>query len=122
MVNKVIVSTNDSEIASISKSYGAEVVLRPNEISNDTAQSEDALLHCIDFLNSNYKYVPDLIVFLQATSPIRIRTDIDQAIKKLIESDADSLFLQLLSIFVVDGKKIKMMLYYLKITLWQRDP
>lgn len=92
MVNKVIVSTNDSEIASISKSYGAEVVLRPNEISNDTAQSEDALLHCIDFLNSNYKYVPDLIVFLQATSPIRIRTDIDQAIKKLIESDADSLF------------------------------
>ena len=92
MIEKVIVSTDDNEIAEVSSSYGAEIVLRPNEISNDTAQSEDALLHCIDFLESNFDYKPDLIVFLQATSPLRKKTDIDGAIQKLIESNADSLF------------------------------
>ena len=84
MIEKVIVSTDDNEIAEVSSSYGAEIVLRPNEISNDTAQSEDALLHCIDFLKSNFDYIPDLIVFLQATSPLRKKTDIDGAIQKLI--------------------------------------
>lgn len=92
MIEKVIVSTNDNEIAEVSTSYGAEIVLRPNEISNDTAQSEDAILHCIDLLKSNFDYIPDLIVFLQATSPLRKKTDIDGAIQKLIESGADSLF------------------------------
>ena len=92
MVNKVLVSTNDSKIAEVSSSYGAEVILRPDKISSDTAQSEEALVHCIDSLQNNENYEPDLVVFLQATSPLRIQTDIDEAIKKLIESNADSLF------------------------------
>jgi len=49
-VNRIVVSTDDSEIAAVSKQYGAEVIWRPAEISGDTAPSELALLHALDYL------------------------------------------------------------------------
>lgn len=91
-VSRVVVSTDDAEIAVVAQQYGAEVVWRPSEISNYTASSESALLHTLNYLRDTEGYEPDLVVFLQATSPLRRHNDIQNAIKTLQNNEADSLF------------------------------
>ena len=90
-INKTIVSTDDQEIKNISLIGGAEVIDRPKEISGDLATTESALLHVLDTLKSNENYVPDLVVLLQITSPLRKKTDIDLAIQQFETDNADSL-------------------------------
>ena len=91
-IERVIISTDDTEIAEIARQLGAEVILRPAEISGDEATSESALRHVLDFLEEKEDYKPDLVVFLQATSPLRRPNDIQNAIELLQQSEADSLF------------------------------
>jgi N-acylneuraminate cytidylyltransferase len=91
IVNRVAVSTDDPEIAAISRQLGAEVIRRPAEISSDTATSESALLHAMDYLEETENFRPELVVFLQSTSPVRAPCDIDCAVEKLLASGADSL-------------------------------
>jgi len=91
LIKRIIVSTDDPEIARISKKCGAEVLKRPKRISGARATSESAIKHVIERLESS-GYSPDLIVFLQCTSPVRNPNDIDNAIKKLYKDKADSLF------------------------------
>jgi YrbI family 3-deoxy-D-manno-octulosonate 8-phosphate phosphatase len=91
-IKRVIVSTDDAEIGAIAQRYGAEVIWRPAAISGDTATSESALLHALDYLRDSEQYEPDLVVFLQATSPLRQPNDIQKAIETLQREDADSLF------------------------------
>ncbi len=84
-INKVIVSSDDDEILSISKEYGAEIIRRPDELASDTATTFDAIKHTIDNLE---KY--DYIVLLQPTSPLRDEKHIDEAIELLVEKNADA--------------------------------
>ena len=91
-INRLIVSTDDDEIATVSESYGAEIIRRPPELANDTASSESALQHALDELAAREQYEPDLVVFLQATSPYRLVTDIDGAVNLLLQNNYDSLF------------------------------
>lgn len=91
LVSRVLVSTDDVEIASVAQAYNAEVISRPASISGDTATSESALLHVLDYLRDTEQYEPELIVFLQCTSPIRRPYDIDGAVQTLIDEQADSL-------------------------------
>ncbi len=72
-VTRTVVSTDDPAIQAVSLAAGAEVILRPSELSTDTATSESALLHVLDYLKDQEQYQPDLVVFLQCTSPIRER-------------------------------------------------
>lgn len=90
LVNRVVVSTDDPEIAAIARQYGAEVVWRPTEISGDTASSESALLHTLEYLRQVEGYQPDLLVFLQCTSPLTLAEDIDGTIQALLDANADS--------------------------------
>jgi len=89
-ITRVIVSTDDPEIAEISKKYGSEVVWRPPEISGDADTSESALFQVLDSLKNSENYHPELIIFLQCTSPLTTSEDIDGTIQTLIEKDADS--------------------------------
>jgi N-acylneuraminate cytidylyltransferase len=89
-ITRVVVSTDDPQIGSVAAQYGAEVVWRPVEISGDMASSESALLYTLNFLAENEDYHPDLLVFLQCTSPLTIMSDIDGTITALIESKADT--------------------------------
>jgi len=91
-INRLIVSTDDDEIAAVSESYGAEIIRRPPELANDTASSESALVHALETLLQREQYEPDLVVFLQATSPYRLATDIDGAVHLLLHKNYDSLF------------------------------
>lgn len=91
-ITRVVVSTDDPEIADVARANCAEVVFRPADISGDRAPSESALLHVLRYLDESENYQPDLVVFLQATSPIRKSGSLDQAIRTLREDNADSLF------------------------------
>jgi len=88
LIDEVIVSTDDSEIAAVSREAGADVIMRPDNISTDIASSEDALIHALSCLKTH----PELTVFLQCTSPLTQSEDIDNCIRKLIDSNADSAF------------------------------
>ena len=91
-IDRVVVSTDDDEIADVSQRAGAEVLMRPAALSNGTATSESALIHALDELADTYNYVPDELVFLQCTSPLRRPTDIDDAIDRFRTMQFDSLF------------------------------
>jgi N-acylneuraminate cytidylyltransferase len=91
-ISRVMVSTEDSEIGAVAQAYGAEVIWRPPELSGDSATSESALLHALDHLRDREGYEPDLVVFLQATSPLRGHDDIQKAVELLQAEGADSLF------------------------------
>jgi YrbI family 3-deoxy-D-manno-octulosonate 8-phosphate phosphatase len=87
---RVIVSTDGDQIAQEARYCGAEIVLRPTEISGDTASSESALLHVLAELETKEKYRPDMLVFLQCTSPLTTAEDIDGTIEMLLKEGADS--------------------------------
>jgi N-acylneuraminate cytidylyltransferase len=91
-VQTVYISTEDPEIAAVAKTYGAEVITRPAELTGSRASSESALLHVLDARKEQGLDDPDLVVFLQCTSPVRKPDDIDRAVAQLIDEKADSLF------------------------------
>jgi len=91
-IEKVYVSTDDSNIAEIATKYGAKVIERPKELATDASSSEEALLHALDFIEKKEKLKVDIVVFLQCTSPLRECEDIDNAVRKFVEEKADSLF------------------------------
>lgn len=75
--DKVVVSTDSSEIASIARSAGAEVpFLRPEELSEDHIADKPVIQHCINWLKNNDDYSADLIWYLKPTSPIRKTSDL----------------------------------------------
>lgn len=89
-IRGVYVSTDDKEIVGISENYGAKIIRRPNELATDTSSSDEVLLHAISEIEKLGRI--DLVIFLQATSPLREKDDIDNAIEKFFSEDSDSLF------------------------------
>jgi|TARA_Y100000310_G_scaffold326521_1_gene391515 N-acylneuraminate cytidylyltransferase/CMP-N,N'-diacetyllegionaminic acid synthase len=83
-VDRVVVSTDDDEIAEVSKKYGAEVIMRPSEYSQDLSPSEEGMRHVVENLESE-GWKPDLIVLVQCTSPFRLSKHIDEAVNMLID-------------------------------------
>lgn len=90
-INRVVVSTDDAEIAKVALGYGIDVIERPAEISDGLASSETALAHVLGHLKEHENYEPDLVVFLQCTSPIREPDDINKSVETLWADNADSL-------------------------------
>jgi N-acylneuraminate cytidylyltransferase/CMP-N,N'-diacetyllegionaminic acid synthase len=90
-MNRVIVSTEDEEIARIAKQSGADVpFLRPTELAQDDTPGMAPILHAVKWLEKNEGYVPDLIMCLQPTSPLRSSEDIDAAIELAERTNADA--------------------------------
>jgi CMP-N,N'-diacetyllegionaminic acid synthase len=90
MVDQVYISTDDTQIAQVATDYGASIIHRPPELATDTASSESALLHALEAIEES-EVQPELVVFLQCTSPLRTSTDINLAIQQLRAEGADSL-------------------------------
>ena len=88
-VTRVVVSTDDDEIASVSQGFGAGIVRRPQALATDTASSEQALLHALDFLQREENYRPDIVLLVQCTSPLTTPMDIDGTVEALLAQDAD---------------------------------
>ena len=91
LIERVIVSTDNEEIAEIARQYGAEIpFLRPKELSQDTSPTEPVLIHAVDELGKAH-YQPDAVILLQPTSPIRNEGRLKEAIELFKGKKADSL-------------------------------
>ena len=85
LLDDYYVSTEDNEISSVSREYGAKVIERPPELATDGADMMDVLRHFLDYTGA------DIVVLLQPTSPVREKGLVDRCIKRFQEKKADSL-------------------------------
>ena len=86
-VSRVIVSTDSEEYAQIAKDYGAEVpFLRPNEISGDKSTDFDLFLHALNWFKENENFIPDYLLHLRPTTPLRNPKIMEDAVKLFIEN------------------------------------
>ena len=91
-VSDILISTDSPAYAKICMEAGADVVMRPLELSGDTASSESALLHALDHFLAQGKAMPDWLIFLQCTSPFTRPCDIDDLVKRVATTRADTGF------------------------------
>ena len=92
LTTRVIVSTDDEEIAEIARKWGAETpFLRPAEFAADNTLDLPVFQHALSWLKEHENYVPDIVLQLRPTSPARPRTLVDEAVKLLMaHPEADS--------------------------------
>ena len=89
-LDRVIVSTDDAEIATVSESLGAEVpFMRPAALATDEAASVDVARHALETLGEE-GYEPDYVVLLQPTSPLRTSGDVAAICLQTVEMEADT--------------------------------
>lgn len=91
LVDRVVVSTDDPEIAAVAREWDAEVVERPAEIAGDTASSESAVLHALDAVSAQGAEV-GVVVLLQATSPFIVPATLDEAVRRVADGECDAVF------------------------------
>lgn len=91
-VTRVLVTTDDDEIAEIARQFGAETpFLRPTELAGDRTLDLPVFQHALTWLASNEGYQPHAVVHLRPTTPIRPPDLIDRAVQTLLEHpEADS--------------------------------
>ena len=90
-LDRIILSTDDVNIADVAKRYGCEVpFLRPRELAQDTTQHLPVLQHAVRWLKNNEGYSPDYIMTLQPTSPLRQPFHIKEAVDLILKTEADS--------------------------------
>lgn len=92
LCTRVIVSTDDEEIAAVAREWGAETpFLRPAEFAADNSLDLPVFRHALTWLKENEGYVPDIVLQLRPTSPARPRTLVDDAVRLLMDHpEADS--------------------------------
>ena len=98
-ITKTIVSSDSNEILEVAKQYGANILKRPFEFATDASSSEIIVKHAIQSIDDQFDY----IVLLQPTSPLRNKTDIDNAFEKLFALNAKAL----ISVSEFDNKILK---------------
>ena len=99
-LTRVIVSTDDEEIAEVSRRWGADApFLRPAELATDAAKAVPVIQHALEEMEGRDDQVYDAVMMLQPTTPFRTGADIDRAIEILEKTGADSV----ISVVDVEG-------------------
>lgn len=91
MLDRIIVSTDDPEIAAFSRENGIGVVIRPDSIAQDKSPITETIEHTLRALGENENSFPEIIVLLQPTSPLRTTEDIDRAVTQFLDTSPESL-------------------------------
>lgn len=90
-LSRCIVSTDDPQIARVAREHGGDVpFMRPAHLARDEAKLYEPLRHAVEWVEENEDWSPDLVMGLQATTPLRTSEDIEESIDILIRNDADS--------------------------------
>jgi CMP-N,N'-diacetyllegionaminic acid synthase len=114
LINHVWVSSDSKKILDFSRKTGSKIIKRPKNISGDRSTSESAWLHAINFIKKSYNI--DIVVGIQPTSPIRGKSDFDNAILYFIKNKLDSLFsstkIKDYCVWTKDKKKLKSLYNY----------
>lgn len=87
LVTEVVVSTDDPEIAMISRNCGIVVIERPSDISGDVSPVIDAVRHALTAREFEGSPAPECIALLQPTAPQRLASDIDSAVAMFFDND-----------------------------------
>ncbi|MDF1653930.1 MAG: acylneuraminate cytidylyltransferase family protein [Coxiellaceae bacterium] len=90
-ISSVWVSSDDPDILRVAENYGANTIARPGAISGDIATSESAWLHALDYFKER-NINCDMMLGMQATSPLRSSNDLDNAIELFVDQKCDTLF------------------------------
>ena len=89
-IRRVIVSTDCPEIAKVARNYGAEVpFLRPKNLSEDDSLEWNAWRHALEYLKNDESRLPDVMVSIPTTAPLRNISDIDRCIDEYEKGGAD---------------------------------
>jgi CMP-N,N'-diacetyllegionaminic acid synthase len=89
-VDRVVVSTDDEEIADVCTRHGAEVpFLRPAELARDETPDRPVYDHAVEWLAERADYRPDVVVWLRPTAPLRKPRDVDAALDLLLDTGCD---------------------------------
>lgn len=89
-LDRVIVSTEDEEVAAVAREYGVEVpFLRPKDLARDEVSLIPVVKHAMEYLD-NQGWRANIVVSLQPSSPLTEPADIDNAVNKMIETGCDS--------------------------------
>jgi len=100
LINRIIVSTDDLEIAEIAREAGVDVpFLRPKELALDNTAKLPVIKHAVQFLEFQEEYWADIVVDLDPTSPLRTEEDIEACIRMVMAGEADNV------ISVVEARK-----------------
>ena len=90
-INRVIVSTDSKEISKVALFYGAEVpFLRPKHLSEDNSPERKAWQHALNFLLEKEGKLPDIMISIPSTSPLRDSSDLDDCIQEYLDSGVDT--------------------------------
>lgn len=90
-ISSVWVSSDSKEILHISEKYNASIILRPKKFSTSTSTSVSGWIHAINEIEKTGRKI-DVVIGLQATSPVRESSDIEKGIRKFNKSNYDSMF------------------------------
>ena len=92
VIDRIILTTDDPEIAEVGKGLGVEVpFMRPRELAEDSTSTLPVLQHAVEWLKNHEHYEPDAVILLQPTAPLRQDFHIREAIEMFEKSGADSL-------------------------------
>ncbi len=109
LLTDFIVSTEDEEIAEISRKWGAPVpFMRPQKLARDDTGSIEVIIHALNTMRENYGKIYDYVMILQPTSPFRLARDIDNSIKKIVDTKADSV-MSMVEVIDFSPKKLKIL-------------
>lgn len=90
-IDRIVVTTEDSEIAKVSMEYGAEVpFMRPDNLARDDTPGIAPIIHCVEWLRDNEGYYTDYVYQLQCTLPLRTVKHIDNAMEVINKTDSDT--------------------------------
>ena len=90
-ITDVVVTTDDKEIADVATCYGSEIVERSDELARDDIPLDPVIYDAVLKMENRKGFTYDYVVTLQPTSPLMTKETLQNALKKMISSDIDSL-------------------------------
>lgn len=102
-INKIVVSSDDDSILSVGVKFQAQTIKRPAYLATDTAAPEPLIFQVMDYLKKRENYIPEIIVYLQPTSPLRTTADIDSSIEMILNKKATAVN----SVYELEKKYLK---------------
>jgi len=90
-ITRTIISSDHPKILKRAEKLGAEILKRPKHLATDSSQLEPVMEHCLNHFKLKENYIPDIIILLQNTSPLRTKNHIDDALSTFLDSKFDSM-------------------------------
>jgi N-acylneuraminate cytidylyltransferase len=101
-IDRIVVSSDDNDILNVASQFGAQPIKRSKAIAGDKSPFNLLIFHVLDYLKKKEKYVPDILIYLQPTSPLRESKDINKALS-LFKSNTECI----ISVSEGDNKVLK---------------